>query len=89
MASALAALSGRTLAGSCVAEGVYSTAGAFSFTAVLQHSGTLTRGAQHLVISVVPDSGTDQLTGLSGTMSIQIAGGKHFYDFEYTLPANR
>jgi len=52
---------------------------------VLQHSGTMTRGAPHLVVSVVPDSGTDQLTGLAGTMTIKIEDGKHFYDFEYTL----
>jgi len=53
---------------------------------ILQHSGTMTRGEQHLVITVVPDSGTDQLTGLSGTFTIIIADGKHSYDFEYTLP---
>jgi hypothetical protein len=52
---------------------------------VLQHSGTMARGAPQLTITVVPDSGTDQLTGLAGTMAIQIADGKHSYDFEYTL----
>ena len=51
---------------------------------VLQHSGTMTRGAPHLVITVVPDSGTDQLTGLSGTMTITIADGKHSYTFSIT-----
>ena len=53
---------------------------------VLQHSGTMTRGAPLLTITVVPDSGTDQLTGLAGTMSIEITGGKHSYVFEYTFP---
>jgi len=53
---------------------------------VLQHSGTMTRGAPHLVIKVVPDSGTDELVGLSGKMEINIADGKHSYVFEYTLP---
>lgn len=52
---------------------------------VLMHTGTMTRGAPQLVIGVVPDSGTDQLTGLSGSMTINIVDGKHFYDFEYTL----
>jgi hypothetical protein len=52
---------------------------------VLQHSGTMTRGAPHLVITVVPDSGTDELVGLSGKMEINIADGKHSYVFEYTL----
>ena len=53
---------------------------------VLQHSGTMNRGEPHLVIAVVPDSGTEGLTGLTGKMAIEITGGKHFYDFEYTLP---
>ena len=53
---------------------------------VLQQSGTLTRGVPKLTISVVPDSGTGQLVGLTGTMTLIIADGKHSYDFEYTLP---
>jgi hypothetical protein len=52
----------------------------------LQHSGTMTRGAPELRISVVPDSATDELEGLTGTLAIRIADGKHFYDFEYSLP---
>jgi len=54
-------------------------------TFVLQHSGTMTRGEPHLSLHVVPDSGTDQLEGLSGTMSIDIRDGGHFYGFEYSL----
>jgi hypothetical protein len=54
-------------------------------TFVLQHSGTMTRGAPQLTITVVPDSGTGQLVGLAGKMVINIADGKHSYDFEYTL----
>src|ERR1700720_635774 len=57
-----------------------------SGTFILQHTGTMTRGAQQLSITVVPDSGTDQLAGLAGTMSITMAEGKHSYDFTYTLP---
>ncbi len=57
-----------------------------SGTFVLQHSGTMTRGTPQLTITVVPDSGTGQLEGLSGTMTIEIADGKHSYGFEYTLP---
>jgi hypothetical protein len=53
---------------------------------VLQHSGTLTKGAAQQSITVVPDSATGQLVGLTGTMTITIADGKHSYDFEYTLP---
>jgi hypothetical protein len=51
----------------------------------LQHSGSLTRGAAELSVTVVPDSGTGQLVGLSGRMTIEIADGKHSYAFEYTL----
>jgi Protein of unknown function (DUF3224) len=53
---------------------------------VFQHSGTLTRGAPQQSITVVPDSGTGQLVGLAGKMTINIAEGKHSYEFEYTLP---
>jgi hypothetical protein len=53
---------------------------------VLQHSGTVDRGAQQLVISVVPDSGTSDLVGLVGTMTLDIADGVHAYDIAYTLP---
>jgi hypothetical protein len=54
---------------------------------ILQHSATMTRGAPQLSITVVPDSGTGQLAGIAGTMTINVAaGGKHSYDFLYTLP---
>src|SRR5262249_50297390 len=56
-------------------------------TFTLQHSGTMTRGALQLTITVVPDSATDRLTGLTGSMTIKIADGKHSYDFAYSLPA--
>jgi hypothetical protein len=53
---------------------------------VLQHSGTMNRGAPQLSVTVVPDSGTGQLTGLAGTLTIKIDEGKHSYEFDYTLP---
>ena len=52
---------------------------------VLQHSGSMNRGSQSLSIMVVPDTGTDELAGLSGTLSINIIDGKHFYDFIYSI----
>jgi hypothetical protein len=55
----------------------------------LQHSGTLTRGAPQQSITVVPDSGTGQLVGLTGTLTIIITNGKHSYDLAYTLPDSR
>jgi hypothetical protein len=48
-------------------------------------NGTLDRGTPQLSVTVVPDSGSGQLTGLTGKMDIKIADGKHFYDFEYTV----
>jgi len=54
-------------------------------TFVLQHSGTMTRGSPELTVSVVPDSGSGALTGLSGTMRIIIEGKRHSYEFDYTI----
>jgi hypothetical protein len=54
-------------------------------TFVLQHSGTMTRGAPSLTVSVVPDSGTGELRGIAGTMKIDIVEGKHSYLLDYTL----
>ena len=53
---------------------------------VLIHNGIMTRGQAQLTVQVVADSGTDELTGLTGQMSIQISNGQHFYTFDYTLP---
>jgi Protein of unknown function (DUF3224) len=54
-------------------------------TFALQHNGVMNRGQGDLSVTVVPDSGTDQLTGLSGKMKIVIADGQHSYEFEYSL----
>jgi Protein of unknown function (DUF3224) len=69
-------------------ERVTGTLGGRNGSFVLQHTGIMNRGTPELKIAVVPDSGTGQLTGLTGTMNIKIADGKHSYDFEYTLPDN-
>lgn len=53
---------------------------------VLQHSGSMDRGAQQLSITVVADSGSGQLAGITGRCMITIAEGKHSYEFEYSLP---
>ncbi len=52
----------------------------------LQHNATMNRGVPMLNIIVIPDSGTDGFTGISGTLDIKIEDGKHFYTFVYTLP---
>jgi hypothetical protein len=53
---------------------------------VLVHKGTMGHGSMHLEVSIVPDSGTGQLTGISGTLNIIIADGRHSYELEYSLP---
>lgn len=54
-------------------------------TFILQHSATMDRGTPQLSITVVPDSGTEELVGLTGKLTIKITDGKHFYEFEYAL----
>lgn len=53
---------------------------------VLQHNGMLTRGTPQQNIVVVPDSGTGELTGLTGKLTVIIESGKHSYEFDYSLP---
>jgi Protein of unknown function (DUF3224) len=74
-------------AGYVAMERVTGTLKGRSGSFVLQHSATMTRGEPQLSITVVPDSGSGQLLGLSGKMNIIIAAGKHSYEFDYTLPA--
>ncbi len=52
---------------------------------VLQHIGTMRRGTPEMHVTVVPASGTGELSGISGTMTIIIAAGKHSYEFAYSL----
>jgi hypothetical protein len=75
-------------AGYVAMEQVTGTLNGRKGTFALQHTGTMTRGAPQLSVTVVPDSGTDQLKGLAGKMTIKIEGAKHFYEFEYTLAEN-
>jgi hypothetical protein len=55
---------------------------------VLQHTGSMKRGSSSLSVMVVPDSGTEELAGITGTLSINVVDGKHFYDFLYSFPAS-
>lgn len=75
----------RGSAGYVAVEHVTGTLAGRSGSFTLQHSATMNRGTPQLSIIVVPDSGTGQLTGLTGTMNIIITEGKHSYDFTYTL----
>jgi len=53
----------------------------------LAHRGTMTPAGQSLTIVIAPGSGTGELAGISGTMSIRIEGKAHLYDMEYEVPA--
>jgi hypothetical protein len=54
-------------------------------TFALHHTGIMDRGKQNLSVTIVPDSGTGDLAGITGTMKIIIDGKKHFYELEYSL----
>lgn len=76
-------------AGYVAIERVTGTLKGRSGSFVLQHSGTLTRGEPQQSITVVPDSGTGQLVGIGGKLTVIITAGKHSYEFDYTLPAGQ
>ena len=83
MLSAMTAVKGS--AGYVAIERVSGTLAGRTGSFVLQHTGLMNRGAPSLTITVVPDSGTGELEGLSGTMNIVIEGGKHSYELDYSL----
>jgi hypothetical protein len=72
-------------AGYVAMEQVTCTLAGRSGSFLLQHSGTMTRGAAQLTVTVVPDSGAGELVGLTGRMNIVIADGRHSYEFDYAL----
>ncbi len=83
MLSAMGTVEGS--AGYVAIERVTGTLHGRSGSFVLQHSATMNRGTPELIIQVVPDTGTDQLAGLSGLMKIINENGQHSYVFEYAL----
>jgi hypothetical protein len=83
MLSAMTATKGS--AGYVAIEQVTGTLSGKTGSFVLQHFGIMDRGRDRLVLEVVPDSGTGELSGLAGTMQIKVASGLHSYAFEYVL----
>jgi Protein of unknown function (DUF3224) len=75
-------------AGYVAIERVAGTLDGRSGSFVFQHSGTMNGGDQRLSITVVPGSGTGELGGLSGSFTLRVDEGRHFYEFEYALPAS-
>lgn len=74
-------------AGYVAMERVTATLGGRQGSFTLQHSGLMDKGTQSLTVVVVPDSATEGLLGLTGTMNIVVTPGRHDYEFRYTLPA--
>jgi len=83
MLSAMTAVEGS--AGYVAIEQVEGTLSGRKGSFVLQHFGTMDKGKDRLILEVVPNSGTGELSGLVGTMSINIEDGQHSYEFEYDL----
>lgn len=84
MLSAMTAVKGS--AGYVAMELVKGTLNGKKGSFVLQHYAFMNRGTPDLKVVVVPDSGTEELVGLSGSFNIIIESGKHWYEFEYSLP---
>ena len=84
MLSALTPLEGS--AGYVAIERVIGTLNGRKGSFVLQHNGTMNRGEQQLSITVVPDSGTEELSGIAGLFLLTIQNGTHFYTLNYSLP---
>ena len=82
----LAAMTGvKNSAGYVAIERITGTLHGKSGTFALMHTGTMNRGVPGLAITVVPDSGTGELAGLTGTFTIIMAGGSHSYEFDYAI----
>ena len=70
----------------CVTGKLSGRAGSF----VLMHNASMLKSdpkSGAMQIAVVPHSGTGELAGISGNMTIAIEGGKHNFDLEYELPS--
>jgi Protein of unknown function (DUF3224) len=74
-------------AGYVAIEQVTGTLHGRSGSFALQHFGTMVDNKFELIVKVVPGSGTDALSGISGTMTIKIVSAKHSYQFDYELPS--
>ena len=72
--------------GAVAIEQISGTLHGHSGSFVLQHSGTMTPASAHMTATVVPDSGTGQLAGMTGSLTIKIDNGQHFYELDYSLP---
>jgi len=83
MLSAMGTIKGS--AGYVAIEKVTGTLQGKTGTFCLQHTGVMNRGTPSLTVTVIPDSGTGELNGISGTLTIKIENKQHYYEFDYTL----
>lgn len=83
MLSAMTPIQGST--GYVAIEQVTGSLSGMQGSFVLQHFWTMNKGKDQLILEVVPDSGSGELSGLTGEMSIKIEEGQHYYHFEYEL----
>ena len=73
-------------AGYVAIELVRGTLNGRSGTFLLQHHGLMDQGVQNLSITVIPGSGTGELTGIRGTMTLDLTEAERGYELRYTLP---
>lgn len=52
-------------------------------TFAMHHTGVMNRGTPSLAVVIVPDSGTEELAGISGALNIIIEKGVHSYELDY------
>ena len=76
-------------AGYVAMERVSGTLNHLAGSFILQHTGSMNRGAQSISVTIVADSGTGDLTGISGELKIEQSGGVHRYRLIYDLPVDR
>ena len=73
-------------AGYVAIEQVSGTLNNKSGSFILQHFGIMSGSTHKLTLEVIPNSGTEELLGLSGSMQILISEGVHQYEFDYDIP---
>ena len=54
-------------------------------TFAMHHTGVMNRGTPSLAVVIVPDSGTEELAGISGALNIIIEKGVHSYELDYDV----
>ena len=67
-------------------EVVTGTLGGRKGSFALQHFATMDVRGPEMQVIVTPGSGTDELKGLSGTLTIRVENKQHLYELDYTLP---